>query len=294
MIYQETTQVRRIVGKLEHGEKCVERLTSFFEEHGVRAAELRAVGRLSEVEVVRFDADRGDYEEIYAGEGAFDLLQLSGNVSTLGDEIVVRLHGLLAADGPVGPQLIAGQLQSATAAEFEFVAEMYEDLELERQIDRETGMLQLQSIQRRDTAGDASTDGPAMEGQSMSWDDAAESTEEAEPPEAAPEARSTTDSERVVSESAEESEVEQAPDDEEDDESSPYEGVDLEAPELASGDIIDHPKLGRCRVIKIEEDKYAHIRLPQGKIRKLSLNVVEITYSGEEDGHNLFEAQVNA
>lgn len=286
MIFQETTQVRRIVGRLERGDECIEQLTEFCEEHDVRAASVRAVGRLSEIELVRFDSDAGDYEKIYEGEGVFDLLQLTGNVSTMGDEVVVRLQALLSTEGPVAPQLLAGQLRSATAVEFEFVAEIYDDLELERQLDAESGLLELQSIRRRESAGEEEPgEQPAMEGQSMSWDDAAESTDDdsGAPP---------ADSEPAAQEpDREEPEEEEEADDEET--SDPYEGLDLEEPALDSGDIVDHPKLGRCRVIKIEDGKYAHIRLPQGKIRKLSLNVVEISYSGEEDGHNVFEAQVS-
>lgn len=275
------------MGRLDRGDECVERLEEFFAERDIRGADLRAVGRLSAIDLVRFDSERGDYEEIYAGDGTFDLVQLSGNVSTLGDEVVVRLHALLAADGPVHPQLMAGELRSATAAEFEFVAEIYDDLEMVRQLDAETGTLELQSIRRRESAADGEREGPTLEGRAMSWNEAAESTDDESPKSGGAEAAPRSDEEGTGAD-------EPADDRDPDDESDPYEGVDLEEPALESGDIIDHPKLGRCRVIKIEEDKYAHIRLPQGKIRKLSLNVVDITYIGDDNGHNVFEAQVQS
>jgi len=282
MIYQETTQIRRIVGRIDDGEECIEKLTEFCDEHDVRAATVRAVGRLSAIELVRFDSEEGDYEEIYEGEGVFDLLQLTGNVALLGDEIVIRLQALLSTDGPVAPQLLAGQLRAATAIEFEFVAEVYEDLELERGLDPDSGLLELESIRRRDSPeGPPQGDAAELEGQAMSWDDAAESADDG----------TEADAEE---EDSEPRERDAEPEHNDETESSdPYEGVDLDTPALESGDIVDHPKLGRCRVLKIEDGTYAHIRLPQGKIRKLSLNVVEISYSGEEDGHNVFEAQVS-
>ena len=62
---------------------------------------------------------------------------------------------------------------------------------------------------------------------------------------------------------------------------------------MSPGDILDHPKLGRCRVIKVEDDDYAHIRLPRGKIRKLALEICEIVYKNEEeDGRKVFLCRI--
>lgn len=269
MIYQESNRVRRIVGRLERGDDCVDELSEFCKEHDIEAGEVRAVGRLSEVEVVRFDPEANEYRPVFDGEGNFDLLNLTGNVSRLGDEVVVRLQSVLSADGPVGPQVITGQLRSGRVLEFEFVLEVFEDLELERRLDGETGLLTLQSIRRRDVeeAPEPEPEKPAesIGGKSMSWGDAAEASKEAKQQESEP---SETRDESI------------------------YEGIDLEEPLLEAGDVLDHPKLGKCTVMKVEDDKYAHIRLPKGKIRKLSLNVVDVRYKGEEEGRNVFEAQV--
>ncbi len=59
-------------------------------------------------------------------------------------------------------------------------------------------------------------------------------------------------------------------------------------PQMKPGDVLEHPKLGRCRIMKVEEDDYAHIRLPRGKISKLVLDIFEIHYKGVEDGRNVF------
>jgi hypothetical protein len=105
----------------------------------------------------------------------------------------------------------------------------------------------------------------------MSWDDAAEESAQA----------GETGSASSALDDA---------DDEEDD--HPYADIDLDAPMLEAGDILKHPKLGDCRVMKVEEDEYAHIRLPRGKIRKLSLEVVDPKFVEEDDGRNVFEAQI--
>ena len=276
MIYQESKRVRRVVGRLEEGEECVQQLTDFCIEHDIRAAEVRAVGRLGAVEVVRFDPDADEYRPVFEGRGDFDLLSLQGNVATMGDEIVVRLQAVLSADGPVSPQLVTGQLRSGRAVEFEFVLEVYDDLELERRLDAQTGLLELNKI-RKLTSQQDDEEAPAIEGQSMSWDDAAEASEQ-----------STTASGEAQQERQAEAEGET--------ESSTediYGDIELDEPFLEAGDILDHPKLGRCHVMKVEDDKYAHIRLPRGKIRKLSLSVVDLSFKNEENGRKVFEAQVS-
>lgn len=292
MIYQESQRVRHIVGRLDRGDQLVEELTNFCREHDIAAAEVRGVGRLDTVELVRFEPEADDYVPVFDGEGDFELLQLSGNVATLGDEIVARLQAVVSASGPVAPQVLTGQLRSGRAVEFEFVLEAFDDLELERSLDPETGMLGLQAIKKLEVADESDdalgetspspsespgeSESPSVGGQSMSWDDAAEASRETPSDQKGGSAGGTVD-------------------DESDEESSPeaiYGDMDFDEPVIDAGDVLDHPKLGKCRVIKVEEDDYVHIRMPRGKIRKLSLDVVDIEFREEENGRNVFEAQV--
>jgi predicted DNA-binding protein with PD1-like motif len=272
MIFQESSQVRTIVGRLETGEECIEELTAFCQEHDIEAGEVRAVGRFDKVEVVSFDSESGDYQPVYEGEGEFDVLNLVGNIATVGDEVIVRLQAVLAAQGPLGSQVMTGELRSGRAVEFEFVLEAFEDLKIERRMNTQSGLPTIASIQRLETpepADDASDEADQanepMKGKGMSWDDVEAASDET------PEPQEDTD--------AEESE-------------DPYGDMDLDSPMLEAGDILDHPKLGRCRVMRVEDDKYAHIRMRRGKIRKLSLDVVEVKFEGEENGRNIFKAQV--
>jgi len=292
MIYQESQRVRHIVGRLDRGDQLAEELTTFCREHDIAAAEVRGVGRLDSIELVRFQPEADDYVPVFDGEGDFDLLQLSGNVATMGDEIVARLQAVVSASGPVAPQVLTGQLRSARAVDFEFVLEAFDDLEFERSLDPETGMLGLQAIKKLGVA-DESDHQPAVQtspspsestaesssssigGQSMSWDDAAEASRETPSDQKGASAGGATD--------------------DEDADSSPeaiYGDMDFDEPVIDAGDVLDHPKLGECRVIKVEEGDYVHIRMPRGKIRKLSLDVVDIEFREEQNGRNVFEAQV--
>ncbi len=280
MIYQESRRVRHLVGRLERGDRLVDELTDYCHEHTIGAAEIRGIGRLESLELVRFDAEADDYVPVFDGEGEFDLLNLSGNIARLGEEPVARLQTVISASGPVAPQLLCGQLRSARVVEFEFVMEIFEDLEFDRRLDPESGLLELQAIKRLESgeaSGGEQREGGGMGGQSMSWEDAAEAAQGAEGTRGGGEATEETGG---------------GDDEESDSPESIYEEMDLDEPVLEAGDVLEHPKLGRCRVIKVEEGQYAHIRLPRGKIRKLSLSVVDIEFREQENGRNVFEAQV--
>ena len=272
MIFQESSQVRTIVGRLETGEECIEELTDFCQQHDIQAGEVRAVGRFDHVEVVTFDPDSGGYEPVYEGEGHFDVLNLVGNIATVGDEVIVRLQAVLAVQGPLGSQVLTGELRSGRAVEFEFVLEAFEDLKVERRMNTQSGLPTIASITRLETPEPAGQDASPqpedgdeqtseqiqrepMKGKGMSWDDVGSDAEASE-------------------------------------DADPYGDMDFDSPMLEAGDVLDHPKLGRCRVMRVEDDKYAHIRMRRGKIRKLSLDVVDVTFEGEENGRNIFKAQV--
>lgn len=367
MIFQESKQVRTIVGRLEEGEECIEQLTEFCREHDIEAAEVRGIGRLDHVDVVRFDPqadqeDGGQWVPVFEGEGNFDVLNLSGNVSMLGDEVVVRLEAVLAAEGPVGPQVVTGKLRSGRAVEFEFVLEAFRDLRMERRLDPKTGLLTLSEIQKtRETPQlqaaseprqpaepaqpahpDQAVGGSAPAGQQAGSQSGGQSGSQSGSQAAPPEAKAKRGSGSAgstgpsgpssqSSQSSRTDQTSQAGDSQQDDEITGkamtwgdvaresgdeggsqraggdgesgslgdessvkdiYGDLGLDDPVLEAGDILEHPKLGRCRVMKVEDDRYAHIRLPRGKIRKLSLDVVGVEFKGEENGRHVFRAQV--
>lgn len=294
MIFQETTRTRRLVGRIEEGEEFVNVLTDLCQQHHVGAGRIEAIGAFSEVELARFDPKNGSYEATLSAEGCFELISLQGNVSKLGDAVVLRLECLLSAEGPAGVQFVSGQIRSAKAISCEFVLDIFEDLAIERKLDPESGRLKMRSIQRVELADSSDADGPAkssaaapagpstpkkvapkpaspqpkksapITGKGLSWKDAAAET-------AAPAESKSSGAKRPSA-------------------TDLYADVDLEEPAIESGDILEHPKLGRCRVIKIDDGEYAHVRLPRGRIRKLSLDIVDVEFDREEDGRSVFRA----
>lgn len=286
------------MGRIEEGEELVEALTELCEEHGVRAGQIRAIGSLSKAEIARFEPADGQYQTAFEGEGAFDLISLTGNVSRLGDAVALRLEAMLSVMGPAGPQVLSGQLRSGTAVSCEFVLEIFEDLAIERRLDADTGRLTIRSIRRTEEkaapapaqpaetaakpaptpaeAEPAATEEPAAKkpiaGKGMSWKDAAE--ESKAPKESAKTGRAKREPEKRSVKDV-------------------YGDLDLEGPLMEPGDILEHPKLGTCRIMKVEEGDYAHVRLPRGRIRKLSLSIVDVEFDHEEDGRKVFKAVIS-
>ncbi|MGM0557826.1 MAG: PPC domain-containing DNA-binding protein [Myxococcota bacterium] len=285
MLFQESTRVRRIVGRLEDGEEIVEAITKLCRDHDVEAAEIRAIGDLSEVKLARFDADEKKYVTDFEGAGNFQIVSLNGNVSMLGDEPALRLETLMTVKGPAGPQVLSGQLRSGTARSCEFVLEIFEDLAMERRLDADSGMLSLKTIRRtQEEAAPAPAPAPTR---------AAEAPEAAPEPEQKPIEGKGMSWKDAVSESEEPSRSTPKKKDAQKTASDIYGDMSFDDELIEPGDILDHPKLGRCRVMKVEDGEYAHVRLPRGKIRKLSLEIVDVELEGEEDGRKIFKAIIN-
>lgn len=279
MIFQEALQTRRLVGQIQEGEDVVETLEELCRENDVRAGQIRLFGTLSSVELMRFEAEAQDYVTAHRGEGEYTLSTATGNVSRMGDQVVVRLEGVLSARGPAGPQLLTGQLRRAEAVACEFVIEIFEDLEIERRLESDSGRLEVHAIRRTEKRdeieeADSGSGSEAIAGKGMSWGDAAEEAEEAAkapsstPDEAAGDAPRQRSAEEIYGE------------------------VDLDEPLIESGDILEHPKLGNCRVMKVEDGEFVHVRLPRGRIRKLSLEIIDVKFDREEDGRRVFKAVV--
>lgn len=288
MIFRVSTTSERLVGRLDAGEDLVEVVTNICADHEVEAGEVRAVGHFDAIELVHFNTTEQRYEPLVDGEGDFELVSLNGNVSRLGGEVALRLDAVFNVVGPVGPQMIGGQLRYARAVGAEFVVETFADLRMERRLDNETGQLVLDSIERRAGAS-KSTSGTAVstqespqkqtggdEGSSMSWDEAIAEAEQTE---------QVREKRRSTGPAASTTRSDKGSDD-------PYANFDFDEPLLSRGDLLDHEKLGKCRILDVEEDQYVKIKMPRGRIRKLALAVLDVEYRGKEDGKRVFDARV--
>lgn len=311
MQFEESRQSRKLMGSLDRGEEVVAQLGRMAELQQIRAGVVRGLGTLKDVELVRRNHSTGEWVSHVQAEGPFDVVQLTAHIASLGDNPAIRIDAVLSVAGPGGLQMVAGQLRSAKVVEFEFVADAFDDLVAERRLDH--GVLILAEVRGSGTQpapvrerkpveriaepklgkaepapapaaaakppapapspAPAASPAPAPEDDepTMSWGDAFKAAQEVKP--ARPEREKPMPTARRAA---------AEPDDDDEDDHALME----------PGDYLDHPKLGRCRIIKVEEDEFAHIRLERGSIRKLALEVCDIRHVGEENGRNVFQVRI--
>ena len=64
--------------------------------------------------------------------------------------------------------------------------------------------------------------------------------------------------------------------------------------EVEPGDIVEHPKFKRCKVARVEGDmEYVQVRLTNGNLVRLSLDIVRLVLVGSEGGHQVFKAIID-
>lgn len=69
-------------------------------------------------------------------------------------------------------------------------------------------------------------------------------------------------------------------------------GFDIDGdPDLERGDILLHPRFGRCKVIKPLDDK-VKVRRPTGAFIDLHLKVCHFSRLPDEDGHRVFDVRI--
>lgn len=141
MITFESRNVRRVLGRLERGERVKQSIEQLARERNVTTGWVRALGILEAAELRRYDPRSKRYLPPERIEAPCQIVSLGGNVS-LGDagEPEVRLEVTLRRDGPAGPALVGGELLEGEAFHLELVVECYDDLGLRREPDPDTGL----------------------------------------------------------------------------------------------------------------------------------------------------------
>ena len=95
----------------DKGEEAVAAVTGAVREHGIRAAQVTAVGGFGQARLGFFDRDARNYAPIPVGEQV-EVLSLVGDVAEQDDQPVVHLHAVLGRrDGStIGGHLLRGEV----------------------------------------------------------------------------------------------------------------------------------------------------------------------------------------
>lgn len=96
--------------RLETGEKVVETLHTFLDEHGITSGDIRGIGAVRWATLGYFDQESGAYQD-RRFDGGYELLSLLGNVSLKSDgSVFAHVHTTLCGSDF---QVIGGHLFEA-------------------------------------------------------------------------------------------------------------------------------------------------------------------------------------
>jgi predicted DNA-binding protein with PD1-like motif len=134
---REFARGRRVVARLPHGGDLLEEIAAVADAHGMRAAELRAIGALQTARLAFYDQASHEYGE-FAVDAPVELVGLLGNVSQRDGATAVHAHATLAGhDGScVGGHVAPGCVIFAC----ELVLQELVGEPLERELDEVTGL----------------------------------------------------------------------------------------------------------------------------------------------------------
>jgi uncharacterized protein len=266
VIVAESRRGRRLVGRLDKGSDVLEGLAEACRTHQVRAAEVRAVGALEQVVLCEYDQRARQLRASRRFDAQFEIVSLTGNISEKDGKLFVHAKCSLSRERDNGIELVGGQLVSGRVFALEFVIDAFDDLILRRSPDAQTGL----SLWREAI----SLGSPAPE----------EAPQMAHVPFEAP--AQTNWSDVVAASDARPAVVKPA---------APVEELPQEEVRVVAGDLIDHPKFGRCVVERIEGDyEFVSARMRNQRLIRLSLDVVTLVPAGEDAGKRLFRAVMGA
>jgi predicted DNA-binding protein with PD1-like motif len=134
---REFARGRRVVARLPHGGDLLEEIAAVADAHGMRAAELRAIGALQTARLAFYDQASHEYGE-FAVDAPVELVGLLGNVSRRDGATAVHAHATLAGhDGTcIGGHVAPGCVIFAC----ELILQELVGEPLEREFDEVTGL----------------------------------------------------------------------------------------------------------------------------------------------------------
>jgi len=136
----ETKAHRVIVGRLEQGDDLLSGLYEVAEKHGMKAADVRALGAVTDLEVTEWDPEKKAYREPIRRKDPSEVLTLYGNLSRRDGKPFWHVHISAAYHEGGKTRLVAGHLLRANVFALEFVIDVFEGIDLVRVPDEKSGL----------------------------------------------------------------------------------------------------------------------------------------------------------
>lgn len=288
---------RRIVGRVNPGEDPCSAIADFCILHDVYAGEVRATGVLSDLELSEVDPESGAYQPVGSITGPMTLIQAYGNVSQLGDQTLVILRALVSWNDRGQHRVVGGHMLCATCVTVEFVIDCFDDLTIERALDPDTGMPTYSKVSVNDAPAAPPTSAIGPKAQALPPPKAPASIPTPVAPRPSVPAPGAANQEEdaaavaiatrrpsgwdMVAAASEALDVE--PEDEWTD------GLDAD---LRRGDALLHPRFGRCKVLRVEDEERVVLMDEARKPRTVSLEYISVQRDPDVPDQKVYQVKV--
>jgi predicted DNA-binding protein with PD1-like motif len=253
----------------------LESLAVVCRQRSVRCGELRALGALEGVELVEYDQRAKQYRQTRRFECALEILNLTGNVSEKGGDLALHAHITVMRERDNGIEVMGGHLVRARVFACEFVIESFDDVILRRGADEATG-LALWTEKHEQAAEPPEPELAAVA---------------PAPPPPPPSFEVRVPSAADMPSSATWADVARASARRPIEEEAADEAFDVD--QLRTGDLLEHPRFGRCTVERIEgEHEFAAVRLETGRLVRLALDVLRLKLARQDGERRVLQVRV--
>lgn len=268
------------------------------EEERIQAGWVRGVGSLVWIDIALHEQATRELGSRRRFRSPSELLTLEGAIARRGSSVDISLFATVARQTDNGIDLLGGRLAAAEVFACELSIEVYEDLQLSRTVDEETGLSPWRGTEREGVVAQSAKgapsvaekvaavskqwtsepepvpDEPAADDGPVSWAQVAAAS--AHPASAPGEAkisrtRRSPKAPAVASSSKAKDFVPPPIPDRKN--SQP---AFLDEPVVGKGDWVDHRQFGVCRVDREDEDGGLVIRLPNGRRKTIKLDFMEV------------------
>ncbi len=292
---------RTLVVRFSKGESLVDSLATLARDHGVGAATLVGHGELQSATIEGYDARAKSYAERRTFSGPLSLTSLSGHVLQGVGDPVVSVHAAFVRETDNGLEALGGHLLDALVVAVDVTLFVHEDLRLTVQVDAATGL----ASWRGEAPGASAPRAPEVITR-------VQSASRSVPPPRDPERPVVRETERPVAREPERAptrEVREASHDasREPAREAPRTLVDAprtlevmpakperadeiaDEPEIAVGDVLEHPMWGLCDVLREAEPGTFDIRIQRsGSTRTIKTEIFEVQPRPKRDGRNVW------
>jgi predicted DNA-binding protein with PD1-like motif len=300
MISTESRRGRRILCRLDRGTDLFEGIRAVCQRYQVISGEVRALGMLELVELAVFDQSERRWRPSRVLTGSLDLVCLQGTVSEERGATSIQASAMVSRERDLGIEVVGGTVKRAVAYSVELVVESFDDVILRRQLDGASGLSRWhEAISEADT-DPAPVAAPRPIPKPIPLP--SPPVPSTNPPQAGPPkgatpiaapprtvnipgtSTSTSTSAPTPTPAPTWADVAAA--------AKPAAPAEEEV-HLNAGDVILHPRFQRCVVHRVEGNgEFIQVQLKNGRVVRLSLDVLRLTPQGIENGQRVFAVTV--